>query len=163
MPKPLVSWPDPEGLLGLELVSTSSKNLDDKMRLTNSCSFGLITGVRMHSSGSMILMTRASAMLEQVSVSHGRSNFPTHPRATRLLGRRSQGQAINTCWRDGPFFLPTLGFGIMLGKGLSSDAFRFDAEPSLIGNIGLFFVLVWLVFTFYAGVNRRVKRGQVAA
>ncbi len=77
-------------------------------------------------------------------------------------------RVLRACWAEGrktsnhymlagwTVFLPALGFGIMLGKGLSSEAFRFDAEPSLIGNIGLSFVLVWLVFTFYAGLMAAV-------
>ena len=70
-------------------------------------------------------------------------------RACWVEGRKTSNHYMLAGWT---VFLPTLGFGIMLGKGLSSDAFRFDAEPSLIGNIGLFFVLIWLMFTFYAGL-----------
>jgi len=70
---------------------------------------------------------------------------------------------LKSCWSEGrttcnryllagwTVFLSALGFGAMLAKGLSSKAFRFDREPTLISNIGLIFVTVWLTFTMYAG------------
>lgn len=72
-------------------------------------------------------------------------------------------RVLKSCWSEGrvtcnryslagwSVFLPALGFGVILGKGLSSEAFRFDREPTLISNIGLIFVAVWLAFTMYAG------------
>lgn len=72
-------------------------------------------------------------------------------------------RVLKSCWSEGrstcnryslaglTVFVPALGFGAMLSKGLSSDAFRLDREPTLIFNIGLIFVTVWLAFTMYAG------------
>lgn len=72
-------------------------------------------------------------------------------------------RVLKTCWVEGRkasnlymvagwiVFLPALGFGIVLGETLSADAFLLDARPTLISNIGLLFVLVWLAFTLYAG------------
>ncbi len=72
-------------------------------------------------------------------------------------------RVLKSCWSEGrttcnryslagwTVFLPALGFGAMLAKGLSSEAFRFDREPTLISNIGLIFVAVWLAFTMYTG------------
>lgn len=69
---------------------------------------------------------------------------------------------LRTCWTGGrqirrhytlaalAVFLPTLGFGLLLGKGLSGEAFRVDADPSLIGNVGIMFVTIWTAFSFYS-------------
>lgn len=49
-------------------------------------------------------------------------------------------------------FLPTLGFGLWLGKGLSGDPFRLDTQPTTLTYIGLAFAGIWLFFTLYVAL-----------
>lgn len=61
-------------------------------------------------------------------------------------GRKIAKKYMLSAWM---VFLPILGFGLYLGKGLSGPAFRLDAAPSIIGNIGVIFAIIWLVFALY--------------